>query len=57
MPKQEISQPNPPPEPSQLPEQVLDLRISLNTQGALTPDEADAIRKFRRAADYLAACQ
>jgi len=55
MPKQEIAQANPPPDPSQLPDAILDLRVTLDTQNALTPEELADIRKFRRAADYIAA--
>ena len=55
MPGQQISQPNPPPEPSQLPENVLQLAVQLKTEGCLSEDELKAVQSFRRAADYITA--
>ncbi|KAI0925731.1 hypothetical protein AcW1_008089 [Taiwanofungus camphoratus] len=55
MPGQRLFQSNPPPDPSHLPDFLLDLRVQLNTQGALTPAELDAVLQFRRAANYIAA--
>jgi xylulose-5-phosphate/fructose-6-phosphate phosphoketolase len=55
MPKQEIAQANPPPDSSQLPDALLKLKIDLVTSDALSDGEVEAIRKFRRAADYIAA--
>lgn len=51
---QEIYVPNPPPDPSQLPDEILSFRKQLNIQNVLSPDELDAIRQFRKAADYIA---
>lgn len=46
--------PNPPPDRSQLPDSVLDLRVKLdNIEGSLTKEECDAIDAFRRAANYM----
>ncbi|KAH9481511.1 putative phosphoketolase [Psilocybe cubensis] len=55
MPAQIISQPNPPADPSLLPDSTLDYAIKLDTKDYLSPEELDGIRKFRRAADYIAA--
>ncbi|KDR79038.1 hypothetical protein GALMADRAFT_244780 [Galerina marginata CBS 339.88] len=55
MPAQLISQPNPPPDPSLLPDSVLDYAVKLNTKDFLAPDELEGIQLFRRAADYIAA--
>ncbi|OBZ72463.1 putative phosphoketolase [Grifola frondosa] len=44
MPGQLLFQPNPPPDPSQLPDSILDYRVQLKIKG-----------QFRRAADYIAA--
>ncbi|KAI9061053.1 phosphoketolase [Trametes sanguinea] len=55
MPGQLLYQPNPPPDPSQLPDTILDYRVQLNTQGVLSKEELSAIKQFRRAADYVAA--
>jgi xylulose-5-phosphate/fructose-6-phosphate phosphoketolase len=54
MPGQQIAQANPPPDPSHLPDSLLDLRVTLDTQNVLSPDEVENIKKFRRAADYIA---
>lgn len=55
MPAQLISQPNPPPDASLLPEAILDQSVQLNTTDYLSPEELDGIQKFRRAADYITA--
>ena len=52
---QKLFQPNPPPDPSQLPDAILDFKVQLNTQNVLSEDELHAIREFRNAADYIAA--
>ena len=54
MPAQELFQPNPPPDPSQLPESlnVLNVKLDLNV---LSQQELNDIKSFRRAADYIAA--
>lgn len=55
MPAQQLAQPNPPPERSQLPESLLSLGIGLNTDESLSKDELHAIKCFRRAACYISA--
>lgn len=55
MPAQEISQPNPPPDPSSLSDDLLQLSVQLKTEGYLPPEELNAVQAFRRAADYIAA--
>jgi xylulose-5-phosphate/fructose-6-phosphate phosphoketolase len=55
MPTQGLAQANPPPDASQLPEEVLNLKINLDISDALSDAEIGALRKFRRAADYIAA--
>ncbi|KAF9474319.1 phosphoketolase [Pholiota conissans] len=55
MPAQIISQPNPPPDPSLLPESILDYAVVLDTKDYLSPAELESINLFRRAADYIAA--
>ena len=57
MPGQLLFQPNPPPDPSQLPNEILDFRVQLNTKNVLTDDELRCVRAFRAAADYIAAGQ
>jgi len=53
MPGQRLSQPNPPPDPSHLPDSILDNQVQL---GTLSSDvELAAVEKFRRAANYIAA--
>ena len=55
MPEQIIYSPNPPPDPSQIPDSVLELRKVLDYKGALKPEERHAIQQFRKAADFIAA--
>ncbi|TCD60297.1 hypothetical protein EIP91_010418 [Steccherinum ochraceum] len=55
MPAQELAQANPPPDPSLLPEYVLDLKTVIPNQNVLSPAELSAVQQFRRAADYIAA--
>ena len=55
MPGEILDRPNPPPGKSQLPDSILEYRVNLESSNALTPDELQAITKFRRAADYIAA--
>ncbi|KAI0787950.1 phosphoketolase [Fomes fomentarius] len=55
MPGQLLFQPNPPPDPSQLPDSILDYGVKLDISKTLTPEELSAIKQFRRAADYIAA--
>lgn len=57
MPGQIISQPNPLPGPSHLPESIRDDAVTdqLKTSKSLTMPELHAIQKFRRAAHYIAA--
>ena len=56
MPGQELAQPNPPPEKSRLPESVGSLRVELELN-VLNDEELNAVKLFRRAADYIAACK
>ena len=55
MPAQELAQPNPPPDPSQLQDAILDWSVKLQTKDFLSSDELQSVRAFRRAADYIAA--
>lgn len=55
MPGQELFQPNPPADPSLIPESMLDFSVKLNTSNFLSSDELKAVKMFRRAADYIAA--
>ncbi|KIJ62782.1 hypothetical protein HYDPIDRAFT_41494 [Hydnomerulius pinastri MD-312] len=50
-----IDQPNPPPDPSQLPDSMLDYRVQTGTGYVISASELDSVRKFRRAANYIAA--
>ncbi|CAL1716765.1 unnamed protein product [Somion occarium] len=54
MPAQLLSQPNPPPDPSHIPDSILSLRVDV-PKNVLSSNELDSIRRFRRAADYIAA--
>ncbi|KAF8474819.1 phosphoketolase [Kalaharituber pfeilii] len=55
MPGEMLDKPNPPPDPSQLPDDLLSLAVKLDTKSALSEKELDAVKKFRRCADYIAA--
>ncbi|KAJ8469487.1 hypothetical protein ONZ45_g16871 [Pleurotus djamor] len=55
MPGQELFQPNPPADPSLLPDSILEYSVQLDTKDYLKPDELNSIQMFRRAADYIAA--
>ena len=55
MPGQQILEPNPPPDSSQLPDALLEYRVKLDVKGTLSGDELEAVSQFRRAADYIAA--
>ncbi|KAF3940775.1 hypothetical protein ABW19_dt0208363 [Dactylella cylindrospora] len=55
MPGQFIDQPNPPADKSHLPDVALQLAAPSDHEGFLSDERRNAIRKFRRAADYLAA--
>ena len=55
MPGQLLFQPNPPPDPSLIPEDVEKLAVKLGVKGFLSADERKGIEMFRRAADYIAA--
>ncbi|KAL0954571.1 hypothetical protein HGRIS_003531 [Hohenbuehelia grisea] len=55
MPGQELFQPNPPADPSQLPDDLLKYSVQLQTKGYLPADELKSLQMFRRAADYIAA--
>ncbi len=55
MPGQLLYQPNPPPDPSQLPDSILDYSIKLDLTNVLSKEELSALKQFRRAADYIAA--
>jgi xylulose-5-phosphate/fructose-6-phosphate phosphoketolase len=55
MPEQLLFQPDPPPDPSHLPDSVLDLSIKLKTSNVLSEQELFSVQAFRRAADYIAA--
>ena len=55
MPGEILDRPNPPPGKSQLPDSILEYRVNLDTANVLTSEELQAIAKFRRTADYIAA--
>ncbi|KAL1718261.1 XFP N-terminal domain-containing protein [Schizophyllum commune] len=55
MPGQIIYEPNPPPDPSHIPDDVEKLAVKLDVKGFLSADERKGIEMFRRAADYIAA--
>ena len=55
MPGQLLFQPNPPPDPSQLPDSILEYGVQLDLTNVLSAEELNAIKQFRRAADYIAA--
>lgn len=54
MPGEVIDRPNPGPLPSQLPDEVAQLAITLESK-KLDPEIINALLKFRRAASYVAA--
>ena len=51
---QQLYTANPPPDPSQLPDNILAWKKDL-TLNVLSPEELQAIQEFRKAADYIAA--
>ena len=55
MPGEILDRPNPPPGKSQLPDSILEYHVNLEPTNALTSEELQAITKFRRVADYIAA--
>ncbi|KAF8920240.1 phosphoketolase [Mucidula mucida] len=55
MPGQVLYQANPQPDPSLLPDSILEFSVKLDTKNYLPQDELKAVQKFRRAADYIAA--
>ncbi|KIK98673.1 hypothetical protein PAXRUDRAFT_823582 [Paxillus rubicundulus Ve08.2h10] len=55
MPGQRISQPNPPPDPSHLPDSVLECCAQTGTKPVLSNDELASLRKFKQAANYITA--
>ncbi|KAJ6630943.1 XFP N-terminal domain-containing protein [Mycena sp. CBHHK59/15] len=55
MPGQILLQANPPADPSQLPESMLEFSVKLKTKDYLSKEELKAMKMFRRAADYIAA--
>lgn len=58
MPEQLLQRANPPPEPSQLPSSLAELAVKVDYHGqnALPASELRAVRLYRRAGNYLAAC-
>ena len=50
MPAQELDGPNPPPDASLLPDELLNLSVKLDLNGVLPPEELKAVQNFRRAA-------
>lgn len=55
MPGEILDRPNPPPGKSQLPDSILEYSVNLRRTNVLTTAELQAIAKFRRTADYIAA--
>jgi xylulose-5-phosphate/fructose-6-phosphate phosphoketolase len=55
MPGQELLQPNPSPDPSSLPDSILQYGVQLNTKDYLPKDELESLEMFTRAANYIAA--
>ncbi|KAG6333272.1 hypothetical protein ID866_5814 [Astraeus odoratus] len=55
MPVQRLSQPNPPADPSHLPDTVLENAVKIDTSVAINDNELAALQKFTRAANYIAA--
>lgn len=56
MPGEVIDRANPPPLPSHLPDQVLDLAVKLDKK-PLDKDVAQSLKDFQHAACYLAGCE
>ena len=56
MPGQIIDRPNPQPLPSKLDDSVLSLAVKLEKAG-LKRSDYDGLQRFRRAANYIAACE
>ena len=54
MPAQILHQANPPPDPSLLPKDLVNLSVKLDLN-VLSEKELQDVRAFRRAADYIAA--
>lgn len=46
---------NPPPDPSSLSNDVLQLSVTLDTKNYLSPGDLKSVQLFRRAANYIAA--
>lgn len=55
MPAKYIERPNPPADPSLIPDFVTGLAVQLETKDYLSKDELHAVQLFRRAANYIAA--
>ena len=55
MPAQQLYQANPPPEESLLPKELAALSVKLDITNALSAEELEACKAFRRAGDYIAA--
>lgn len=55
MPGQLLAQPNPPPDPSHLPDSVLDCRARVSAASDITAAELTSLSKFKHAANYIAA--
>jgi len=55
MPANFIERPNPPGDPSLIPDFVTGLAVQLETKDYLSNDELHAVQLFRRAANYIAA--
>ena len=55
MPAEILDRPNPPPGKSQLPDSILDFEVNLDITRSLPDGEKNAIQKFRRMANYIAA--
>jgi xylulose-5-phosphate/fructose-6-phosphate phosphoketolase len=55
MPAQELLQPNPPPDPSNIPDTMLQHSVVLHTKDYLPKDQLASIKAFTSAANYIAA--
>ena len=55
MPAEILDRPNPPPGKSQLPDSLLDFEVNFNIANSLSNEEKNAIKKFRRMTNYIAA--